>query len=310
MEDDNKCVYEIAQDFYGEDNVDFIESDDGHAKIIIKWDKVTITNENNNKHTIYDLFGKIDLENGLFRRVRFKRSTFSNIEFSNSYIHSHITRISDLNHYKVTDWHDCCFGRGPIRRTIATLTTYMDLDRWRLFFFELDKFTKVESLQGGPYIRMTSLTSTKGKLISLAPTIKCERSLNNPFWKNFIKMLILEDTFNFNFNGLLYNINEPYDTLLMKISKKFLKYCTNTLTKGQLRMCINECMIFAKYDGLHLYKTADVKTLNDTIVLYFKREPVYLKVFGLNNKLMVLNPNIFEYILYTILNFINAEYGE
>ena len=309
MEED-KLVYEIAQDFYGENNVDFVSHSEDIDDILIKWDKVTIKNEKGQTHTIYDLYGKLTIKNGLFISIKFKRSTFTSIELSNGYIHSHITRIwNNSSTRDIRQWHDCCFGRGPIRGTIATLAANFDADRWRLFFYELDKFVHIESLIGGPYIRLSSLTSKKAAPIQLGPRSTKTYNTNNAFWKNFIKKLITEGVFSFTFDGLKYDLDQSYSECIIKVTRKFLEYCKTILTDSQLSKCIADCTMPVSFDGFILYDSNFTLLQDDTPVLRFKDTDIHLKLIGSEDKLRVLNPDIFNYTLYVILNFINTEYG-
>lgn len=141
-------VFNIAADVFGEDNVDI---QDGN--IIIHWDKITITSENDNTHEILDLYARIRLTvSGRYMDVKLIRSTFTKDEATAGYVHSHVVRANGR-----VEFEPPCFGKGPIRNTITSLAQDYDEDLWRLFFVELDRFVRVESLSGGPYIRMSSI---------------------------------------------------------------------------------------------------------------------------------------------------------
>lgn len=141
-------VFNIATDVFGEDNVD-IQSNN----ILIHWDKITITNENENTHDIFDLYARIGVSvSGCYMSVELIRSTFTNDEAIAGYVHSHVMRSDER-----VEFDTPCFGKGPIRNTITSITQGYDEDLWRLFFVELDRFVRVESLIGVPYIRMSSV---------------------------------------------------------------------------------------------------------------------------------------------------------
>lgn len=137
-------IANIAIDIYGKDYVDV------NDYIYIYFPEITITNENNHFHKIYDTF--IRVETGDRIRFSIKRTTFTEEEYKAGYIHSHAP-CRHINH-----WQYMCLGTGPIGSTITSLTVDKDNeDLWKLFFIELNEYLQTESLSGGPYIRMDIL---------------------------------------------------------------------------------------------------------------------------------------------------------
>lgn len=141
-------VFSIARDVFGEDNVDMQSN-----CILIHWDKITIINENDSSHDILDLYARVRVSmSGCYMAVDLIRSTFTKDEAVAGYVHSHVIRAD-----RRVEFEPPCFGKGPIRNTIMSITQGYDEDLWRLFFVELDRFVRVESLSGVPYIRMSSI---------------------------------------------------------------------------------------------------------------------------------------------------------
>lgn len=65
-----------------------------------------------------------------------------------------------INKVYSEDFIKMCLGNGPIRNTIGNLQTDYDEDLWQLFCSELDDYLQVESIEGGPYRRITDIKAT------------------------------------------------------------------------------------------------------------------------------------------------------
>lgn len=121
--------------------------------ILIYYPEVTITNENGQSHEIKDLFVEVPV-NGygyLVSGISFNRATYTLDEFNANYLHSHISTIpvDDFEEFQTP-----CLGSGPIRYTISDLMLGNYSDRWMILAVQIDKLVHVESLQGGPYHRL------------------------------------------------------------------------------------------------------------------------------------------------------------
>lgn len=156
-------VYDIFIDYFGEENVD-LQSLQNCWDIIVRFPKVTVTNENNNQIDIYDLFAIVTLTpDGRYYKMRFTRTTFTTKQFYAGYIHSHIIPFQTFD--DLTVYRNFCYGDGPIGDTIISVSRYnFDINKesylWELFCVELSKYVKVESLSGGPYRTMSSVNDS------------------------------------------------------------------------------------------------------------------------------------------------------
>ena len=164
---ENNYVQEIVNifnDYFGEDKVDLKSPEDRSSgwDIIVYFPEVTVTNEKHQSVKIYDLFAKVPIrEDGvhLYHKFDLMRSTYTHAQAISGYIHSHISRTTSLG-----DWGSPCLGTGPINSTIYTLERISESFEeikpfWELFCRELDEYTQVESLAGGPYIKMENITN-------------------------------------------------------------------------------------------------------------------------------------------------------
>lgn len=129
--------------------------------ILIHWNDVTITNEEDRSTRIKDLFCKLEFNYGCYRSMHFLRTTFSQKEWDARYSHSHLHKIDCTHPVK---WGSMCLGSGPINETIEYLEEpgYQE-ETLDVFFWELDKVVHVESLHGVPYIRMSSIGTNVGE---------------------------------------------------------------------------------------------------------------------------------------------------
>ena len=127
------------------------------VKLIIHIPRETVENEMGLKTTIYDLFIKLHFRrNGsLMYGISYLKSTYTENQLHSRYIHSHCPSLSTDN---LTEWHGVCTGSGPINDTVSQLAypTAM-LELWYGFIAELRQIVRVESLTGGPYMRIENI---------------------------------------------------------------------------------------------------------------------------------------------------------
>lgn len=127
--------------------------------IFVWWPRVTVTNENDRSVQIQDLYAKVSvtIEGRIpYESVGFllNRTTFSEVQFANGYLHSHIPHFDGIPHFAQP-----CLGTGPIRNTIMDLKNNYEESLWMLFCQELALYVTVESLRGGPYFRLETIGS-------------------------------------------------------------------------------------------------------------------------------------------------------
>lgn len=126
--------------------------------IILHFPTVTVTNEKMEHTTIHDLFVLVPFtEDGrVLSGIYFLKTTFTNKQYQAGYIHSHTPTMYSNEIY----WQHVCLGTGPINGTIRTINAEnnrYDAAMWELYFWEIEKLVQVESLDGGPYIRIESI---------------------------------------------------------------------------------------------------------------------------------------------------------
>lgn len=217
------------------------------ANILVWFPEVVVTNDNGRSTTIYDTYIKVSLNINGTMREEFKlcRSTFTEEQYNSGYAFSHCPLVRRKQDFS---WLSCCLGSGPIRHTISNLMSECDLDIWLLFCIELEAYLRVESLQGGPYIRLESITKNKNsestdrefRYLEIKPVIPARNIHFNTgtpdspdkrtykLIQGFIKYLIDNRVLNFAFVNGAYTIAHPYLQLRVLLSNAFIDYI-NTL---------------------------------------------------------------------------------
>lgn len=121
--------------------------------ITIYYPKITLTNELNRQHTIYDVYLRILFPMGI---IKLGRTTFTKEEIDVGYVHSHVrARVFDY-------LQDFCTGENetPINKILRKIVRgdYNDFETLiQSFIVETERMIKVESLTGGPFIRFSNV---------------------------------------------------------------------------------------------------------------------------------------------------------
>lgn len=109
------------------------------------------------------------------------RAKYTIEHFANGYMHSHAEKLNPQN---VKSIHRLCLGNGPISAMIMNFNvTYNNIknqnekdeyieDFMRMMIFNIDRYVTVESIKGGPYIRMSLAKSVDsishgGKIVKI-----------------------------------------------------------------------------------------------------------------------------------------------
>ena len=187
-------VYDVFKEFFGEDYVDTdlpsceqvsnVANFGNSYKIIVYYPSVVVTNEKGNSTTIKKLFICVPVElSGKMATYGFSmtRSQYSLEEIQADYSHSHLPGISPF-------FNSPCLGTGPLAFTQRSLQRDYDLNLWRLFCVELDKYVHVESIAGVPYRYLSNIGKSNNGNSRLGPSVSytnynrhslSEQNLNN-----------------------------------------------------------------------------------------------------------------------------------
>lgn len=303
--------------------------------ILVHFPHVRITNEYDKYTDVNHLYVKvcIDIDGKIRGKFALNRAEYSVLHFTNNYMHSHISSIPT---YDFTQFQIPCTGSGPINSTICSLSRDFDIDLWRLFCLELDKFMQVESIAGTPYHRLEGLIEGGGASSYRIGSYLHIRNFNQlriyiragvityPKFAEFIKYVIDSDFLKFAYCNHQYVIAMSPEEYYIGISNLFIDWYNKqhalgkaSFTKEELEAC---GMIFpVKFVGGQLLRS-NSNTINyqryvGSRICTFKGEPVLLTITGQRvntdaNDVIILAPELSDYILTKIYNVINLNYGK
>lgn len=121
--------------------------------ITIYYPKITLKNELNKQHTIYDVYLRILFPTGV---IKLGRTTYTKEEIDVGYVHSHV-RAGVFDYLQ-----DFCTGGNetPINKILRKIVRgdYNDFETLiQSFIVETERMIRVESLTGGPFIRFSNV---------------------------------------------------------------------------------------------------------------------------------------------------------
>jgi hypothetical protein len=297
--------------------------------VMVWWPNVIVTNENNRSVKIKDLFAKIEvtldgtipMENHGFQLTR---STFSRVQASSGYVHSHVPSHYDWNH--VPEFSNPCLGTGPIKRTIVSLKTDNSTEMWMLFCNELALYVTVESLTGGPYKKLEQIgyyktsigytTYTKEKTISrsfgLSPSDKDRL-------QEFAYYYITHGHLAINYCEGEFCAGMPYFDFMIDISNNFIEWfnANGTIeTKNRLldKHIIEETTVKeGQFYVIQKASTRDIENCNGCYMFVFKGKRITLHIEDDEEQeehrtTLILNHKLAMFILCNILRIINYHY--
>lgn len=147
----NKFILKKAIEFYGEDNVDYLED---FNRFVIKLGNVEVKNELGMAYTITDMWMSFKTYDKRLNELRFYRSSFKPEEAranGDIFIHSHVSPSTYLQSENV------CFGGTDIAAFVSKLKAFFSIKEIDQFFLCINTFLSNESLQGVPYMKISSI---------------------------------------------------------------------------------------------------------------------------------------------------------
>jgi hypothetical protein len=352
----------IFNDFFGEDAVDlqglitleqfellpgrartisYIDGNCTRPCILVHWPKVRITNEHDKYEDITHLYARIRItyDGRLVEKFRLNRSEYTVKHMMCGYMHSHVSSIPthDFQEFQLP-----CTGSGPINTTMYSLERQYDLDIWRLFCLELDKYVHVESLAGVPYHRLEELTrgGRRSSLTRVYDTISyilqettlgtAERRLCYPALAEFTVYLINRNVLRFAYAGKGFNVAMSPEEFYTVISNEFInwfnkKYAGNT-TSRVFNILRTQLTSVKQKDGAFFMESSSgtpninsLRRFESQPVCTFKGQIVTIHISDLEeqasatadrNEVTLLKANLACFILTKILTVINDKYGK
>lgn len=218
------------------------------ARILIHLPKVRVTNEYGNYIDITHLFIKlaVDLNGCLIGTFSLNRSEYTKLQFCKNYMHSHIMVIPKNN---PTEFQEPCLGRGPIKKTAASLNINYDEDIWKLFCLELNNYVESESVAGTPWKELQSIKRSTLKLNFNFDNIN-NYTINNvrgltEILKSFIN--VIAPKLKYNYKNGSYSIGMDTKEYTAFISKEFIHWYNEQYKNFECTITLRE---FLKYEAI------------------------------------------------------------
>lgn len=353
------AIRNIFIDYYGEENVDStiptlevvelylngrqisidtLLSIYTDLSITVKFPEVTITNENGNSVNAKNIFALVPLRmmmignnlNCLMSNAfTLSRSHYYESHILADYMHSHCNGIPLVDGRSA--FLNCCLGSGPIRRTISTLCTEYDESLWELFCFELDSYVKTESIAGGPWRRMGTISSTpysasdEDNRYITNHTISCNMIVYEML-KDFIPYFIRSTNIPFCYTDGSYMIAMSYVDFALLVSNTFIEWMNkednphrNVSIMDSLRrskILCNYIIVNNKINSLRGFGNdiaSRVEFLRGKYLFTFKGEPVTITIendiASTNTLTLLLSPKAVGYIATLLTKSVNYFYG-
>ena len=308
-----------------EDTVEQLYTKMGYFLVLIHYPVVRVTNENNRYIDITDLFIQLAIryDGTLFSYFEMNRSSYTKKQYMFKYRHSHLPLLCEN---RPEEFRTPCLGHGPIKSTMDYLKGNYNLDIWKLFCVELDKYVHTESLAGGPYIKLENVGGTKIFLIKdsqwrISPPLclKClSTSLRNKIISEFIPAFIEKNLLTFSYINGNYFLGMSLTKYILIFNDAFfhwLKSNTSNIPREELEELQNKCFRLYIIEGNKIY-TSTVSNISPNPspveICVFKGNPVNLRIVedkDINdNRTILLELNIAFYVLYKILKELNYAY--
>lgn len=280
--------------------------DTWHHNIVIKIDKETVKNEFGLSTVIYDLFVKLVFKRSgaLCYGIYYKRATFTKNQLLSHYIHSHCPRLYVNDGIQ---WQHVCTGSGPINNSITALA-YADtpLERYYGFIAELRQIVRVESLQGGPYIKIEEISGAlkERKLVILTAltfTNKQKEFVKSYIRSNRLKLGVINGKFCLGCSFVEWLVD------LTKYAKAWGK--ENNQSVALADTIIKDNKLYQKDDR---YADETMLRLIGRPVITFKNKEYCIKLIDDGSDATtkkLINPAQAASLLYRILTVLNQNYG-
>lgn len=218
----------ILEDLYP-DRWDWNERDE----IIVHFPEILITNSKSQRHKIKDLYTKLKyshVEKRFKSTISGTRLSITNSELNGAYAHSHLPSISKQS---IGEFSDFCLGSSTLNYLLSDLATVSliktnleDLKiKFMLSMMETENYLHWESLEGGPFKKISNINSGKLSSMSVHSAMLIAEEIMNEVWGRMLHNLY-SPRMKFNHKGLLEILNN--DGFLIEISnhckKEYLVY--------------------------------------------------------------------------------------
>ena len=303
--------------------------------ILIYFPTVRITNEYDKYVDIKDLWLKVPFNwNGKGKGYfGVNRSNYPLNHFKSNYMHSHVSSIPTNN---FENFQTPCTGRGPINSSLSTLAIGYDEAIWQLLCLELDRYVRVESIDGVPHHRLENISAPEMgdtedgfSMQSLRGRIPWNTLFGREQFRPFIKHLLETKKIRFNYVNGSYGLGMSFIDTVVLISNEFISWYNTEYNKHTIDISyadlvsngiINECIITNGKvyvpKPIRRGSSGDYQRYVGRKICTFKGRDITLTIDGVLsseeeslNRTRILNLQYIEAIVCSILRILNYGYG-
>lgn len=275
--------------------------------VVMYYPELTVTNENNKHHTIYDTYVTVEIP---YFSLNLGRTTYTKEEIDCGYRHSHVQAYNfrRMSSFCLGDSHNPVPSAAQLLRNSDCANFDLVL---RSFIINVDRTIRVESLDGGPYINISSIGSGA---VPVPIEVTADRLYDFGSYreacKEFIDYYIHLGLDTFYYDGKSYQLKATDAEFIERVTKA-AKSFKATARKSRLYKKV------IKSSGLYYLASRNhtVDWRPDARVEWnFKGQPLYLKIKNADSKdkietVEILDPKIINYIYYFLTEFINSYYA-
>jgi len=161
-----------------------IQETDMGVYIYIKWEEFTISNSGNDTHVIRDFFIRIRCnESYRVQGLDGARATISLKEIQSLYMHSHCAST------RAGEFQKMCTGNTILTDLMVMLSSSeFCMELFEMFLVQLDLYVRWESLEGGPYKRISNINYTSTSDLTLN-NINSRALFQSPIGKEVLNII-------------------------------------------------------------------------------------------------------------------------
>lgn len=230
----------ILDEVHGE-NYDLQVCSSGHLELLIRYPHITITNTRKESREIEELYCVLTFNKSfLLKGFEGFRAKMSFNDVKNGYRHSHLNSRSLESLFSVSAF---CTGSTDLTALKSEFMEGFDADRFDLFLYQINNFVEWESLEGTPYVHLSTVNNRNFTVLSREP-LDLPQTITNDFNKFCAAYKENPDLFKpiLNYNNLSSNIEVKIQnvTALARALAPYSTYYGTLDSIGEIQTVNNE----------------------------------------------------------------------
>lgn len=230
----------ILDEVHGE-NYDLQVCSSGHLELLIRYPHITITNTKKESREIEELYCVLTFnESFLLKGFEGFRAKMSFNDVKNGYRHSHLNSRNLENLFTASAF---CTGSTDLTALKSEFMEGFDADRFDLFLYQINNFVEWESLEGTPYVHLSTVNNRNFTVLSREP-LDLAQTITNDFNKFCAAYKENPDLFKplLNYNNLSSNIEVSIQNVtdLARALAPYSTYYGTLDSNGEVQTVNNE----------------------------------------------------------------------